>query len=257
MYDIHSHIIPGVDDGPGDMEESIKIAKIAREHGIKNMIATPHYIEGTWCKNYQYNQEILNILNKELIQRGIDMTLFLGNEVFITPDIFKLLGQGEITTLNKSRYILIELPTMDIPIFTEKLIYELRLKNLVPIIAHPERNMKIIENPNILYAFIMKGALAQLNLPSIAGKYGDRVKRAANILLEYNMIHFIGTDVHAYKSVYPRLKSDIEHLLKVVDKGKLDKIVYRNPEAIIKDQIIEREEPREYSSKSKLKFFFN
>ncbi|WZL71503.1 hypothetical protein QBE52_10300 [Clostridiaceae bacterium 35-E11] len=256
MYDLHSHIMPGVDDGAVDIEESVSMAKIARDNGIKNIMATPHYLEGVWCKNYAYNQKILNELKKELVRKKIDIEVFLGNEVFITSDILKLLSQGEITTLNKSRYILIELPTIDIPIFTENLIYELRLNKFIPIIAHPERNIKIIEDPNILYGFIMKGALAQLNLPSIAGRYGDGIKNTARILLKNNMIHFIGTDAHAYKSVLSRLKSDIGVLVKSMNRSKLDKILYKNPEAVINDQMIETEEPRKYSPKNKFKNFF-
>lgn len=245
MYDIHCHILPGVDDGAADIEESIEMVIMARNNGIDTIIATPHYIEYENYNNSKNNISILNALNKELVNKDIDTTIFLGNEVFITPNILNLLNRGEITTLNNSRYLLIELPILSIPIFVEKLIYELRIKGIIPIIAHPERNLNVIENPNKLYNLINKGALVQLNIPSIEGKYGDETKDTAKLLLRHNMVHFIGTDSHSKRSVY-RLNHVRSLLSSIITKDKLDEILYENPKKIIMNQNIKIEQPTKF-----------
>lgn len=249
MYDIHCHILPDIDDGAVDIKESIEMAKIAVDHGITVIIATPHYIEGVWNKNYKYNQRVVSRLNEKLMNNNLDIEILLGNEVFITPDIIELLDRGEITTLNKSRYLLIELPMLEIPLYVEEIFFELELKGIVPIIAHPERNIKIVENPNILYDFILKGSMAQLDLPSIIGHHGSKVKNTAEVLLKHDMIHFIGTDAHSSRRRTPKTKEALEILNSTIGKEKLEKILYNNPEAIIKNQDIIIEAPKKYIAK--------
>lgn len=245
MYDIHCHILPGVDDGATDIEESIEMVIMAKNNDINTIIATPHYIEYENYNNAEKNMAILSILNKELVNKGIDSTILLGNEVFITPNILNLLDGEEIATLNNSRYLLIELPILSIPIFVEKLIYELRMKEIIPIIAHPERNLNVIENPNKLYNLINKGALVQLNIPSIEGKYGDKIKNTAKLLLRHNMVHFIATDSHTNRSVC-RLNHVKSLLARLINKNKLDEMLYENPKKIIMNKNIEIEKPTKF-----------
>jgi len=255
MYDIHCHILPGVDDGAADIEEAIKMAELARAQGIKWIFATPHYIEGIGYKSYSHNQKVLDTLNSQIQSKGIDVKVYLGNEVYITPDILQLLEKGEITTLNGSKYILIEFPMLDIPLFVESLIYNLRLKGITPIIAHPERNTKIMENPNILNNFITKGALAQLNLPSLMGKYGEGVMEAAKILLKHSMIHFVGTDGHGSRGIEHRFEESMDKLSSIISKDYLQRILYTNPQAIIDNKNIDMDELKRYIPKSKIRIF--
>lgn len=192
IIDVHSHILPKVDDGSEDIGMSIEMAKMYLENGIKKVIATPHYIEGSMDNSLEGNILGLERLKKGLSKEGLELELFLGNEIYVSMDIFKYLDKERVSTLNNTRYVLLELPMYDIPLYMEDLLYEIQLKGLIPIIAHPERNTKIIENPNILYKYIEKGALAQLNLPSLENRYGSQVKSTAVTLLEHNMIHFVG-----------------------------------------------------------------
>lgn len=254
MIDIHSHILPKVDDGSKDLEESIEMAKIYLENGINKVIATPHYIEG-WDNTFkEINLEILEILKKALYQRGLDLDIYLGNEIYTTMDILEHLEEGKASSLNNTRYVLIELPMFDIPLFIEDLIYELLLKGYVPIIAHPERNAKIIENPNLLYTFIKKGALAQLNLPSLEGKYGDRIKSTGETLIKHNMIHFIGTDAHSKDKRSPRVKKSLNLLKLMVDKETYNRITYLNGIKLLEDEEIIVDSPIEY--KKEKNFFY-
>lgn len=209
MYDIHCHILPNTDDGPKDMEQSVKMAQIAQNIGIKTIIATPHYIEGLWCDNVNMNKQRLELLNNELRNKKIEVEVLLGNEIYITPNILELFKSGEITTLNNSKYLLIELPMLDIPIFVLQLINKIRESGLIPIIAHPERNLKIINDVNILYNFIKAGCLVQINIPSINGKYGYNVKKTAHTLIKYGLVNFFGTDAHSPDDLQEQFKLQI------------------------------------------------
>lgn len=256
MIDIHSHILPGVDDGARDMNSAIEMARIGRALGFKAIIATPHYIEGAGYKDSRYNEEVLERLNTRLEKNKIDIKIYLGNELYVTPNAIELLEQEKFTTLNGSKYILMELPRLDMPIYIESLIYNLRIKGYVPIIAHPERNAKIMEDPNILYSFIEKGALAQLNLPSLLGLYGETVRKCAEILLRHNMIHFVGTDGHLPDKRLSTLDIALKVIHDIVGVEYKDEIISFNPERLLENQEIIIRSPMRYIPDKGLKKIF-
>ncbi|NLY85017.1 MAG: capsular biosynthesis protein [Tissierellia bacterium] len=249
MIDIHSHILPKVDDGAEDIEMAIEMAKIYLENGIKTVVATPHYFERNIFTAKENTKKILEDLKIELDKEGIDIEILLGNEAYISMDLVKDIEEGYLSTLNGTRYLLVELPMLDIPLYVENVIYELLLKGYVPIIAHPERNAKIIDNPNILYNFIKKGALAQLNLPSLEGKYGEKIRETAEILLNHNMIHFLGTDAHGSIRKSPRVSKALEILKTVVSDDDFHSLTSNNPILLLNDENIRIKEPIKYNAK--------
>lgn len=255
MIDIHSHILPRVDDGAVSMEVSIKMARMYIEVGFKTVIATPHYIEGAVATSIEDNKIMLDSLRVELIKEELDLQVFLGNEAYISMDIVRDIEEGKVSTLNRTRYVLVEFPMFDIPIYAENMIYELLLKGYVPIIAHPERNAKIMEDPNILYNYIQKGALSQLNLPSLEGRYGRRAQEVAKILLKHDMIHFASTDAHTNRGRSPRVKDALKILTKVVSEEDFEKLIYKNAQTLLKDQLISIKSPVEYKQKRFLGLF--
>ncbi|WP_353095816.1 CpsB/CapC family capsule biosynthesis tyrosine phosphatase [Tissierella praeacuta] len=252
MIDIHSHILPCVDDGSKDMEMSIEMARMYIESGIKTVIATPHYIEGSVDTSLENNRIVLEELRKELDKEKLDIDILLGNEAYISMDLLKAIEEGKVSTLNGTRYILIELPMFDIPLYVENVIYELLIKGYIPIIAHPERNAKIIEDPNILYNYIDKGALAQLNLPSLEGKYGEKPKITAEILLKHNMIHFLGTDAHTNRGRSPRVKNALTKLESIISDEDIECLTYKNPKFLLEDKAIDIKTPMKYVAKRHL-----
>ncbi len=256
MIDIHSHILPGVDDGSKSLEDSMEIAKIYLSQGINSVIATPHYIEGEGYNTYQENLKVLENLNKKIKENSINFEIMLGNEVYITPNIIDLLDKGHISTLNSSRYLLIEFPMFDIPLYTEEIIYELKLRGITPIIAHPERNRKIVEDPNILFEFITKGALAQTNTESLLGMYGQAIKDTAEILLTHDMIHFIATDAHSKRRRAPRLKKCIGQIISLVGQERFKELTEINPQAVVNNEDIDVYNPVKYRKKWSFKSLF-
>ena len=154
MIDIHSHLIPGVDDGSQSIEESLALLKQAEEDGITELITTPHFI-----KNGEYRiraSELVKRFNelKQAYQGSIK--LHLGNELYIHPDLPELLEQGEILTLGESDYILIEFPFNSYKDEYDEILYELSLKYRI-VIAHPERYRYVQEDPNFCLQRCTKG----------------------------------------------------------------------------------------------------
>lgn len=254
MYDLHCHILPGVDDGSSSFEESVAMARMAEKNGIKAIFATPHYIEDVWNKDVLYNQMILDKLNLELRNNDINVKIYLGNEVYSTFNVLNLLESEEITTLNNSSYILIELPMHEVPIYVESMIYSLKLAGITPIIAHPERNTRIIDDPNILYSLISKGALGQLNLSSLLGLYGRRVKKTAKVIVKHNMIHFVGTDSHKPMESNYKINKTTRILNKLIGSEKTLKLTSCNPEKIAEGINIVVEEPKKVNGTRHLTF---
>lgn len=256
MIDIHNHIIQGVDDGSKDLKMSLDMARIYLANGINKVIATPHYIERD-SESLVRNTKALELLRAELKKEDIPLEVYLGNEVYISMDILKDIEEERIATLNASRYVLIEFPMREIPIYAESVIYELLIKGYTPIIAHPERYIKIQEDPNILLEFLKKGALAQLNLPSLDGIYGKTVEDTAKILLEHKMIQFVGTDAHTNRRRSPDVKGALEILASIVSERDYMDLTEVNAMNIIEDKKIEVRSPIEYVKKKKMFGFLN
>lgn len=196
LIDIHSHILPGVDDGAKTEAESIAMAKAAIDEGIQTIIATPHHRNRAYDN---YKQEIVtnvSILNELLKQEQIPLEVLAGQEVRIYGELLDDYEHGDIQTLADTNYVLVEFPFGDVPQYAEQLLYDIQVKGLRPIIAHPERNRELIENHDRMYAFIRNGALAQLTAASLIGEFGKEIEQFSHQLLEANLVQFIASDAH-------------------------------------------------------------
>ncbi|MBD7970560.1 tyrosine-protein phosphatase [Paenibacillus gallinarum] len=196
MIDIHSHILPYMDDGAKDWNMAISMAKQAYADGIRNIVATPHHRNGRYMNESFKVLEIVELLNSKLRELDLDITVFPGQEIRIHDDLLHHLEDGEIQLLHGSRYMLLELPSSNIPSTVEDVIYELSLMNIQVIIAHPERNAEIATNPDRLERLIEFGALAQLTAQSVTGEKGGKLQRLSLDLCKRSLIHFIATDAH-------------------------------------------------------------
>lgn len=250
MIDIHSHILPGLDDGSPDMETSIKMARIAISEGITKMIATPHFIEDD--KELDRGEVIDKVkqLNLEFSERNLDLEIFPGEEVFLTPNIVRLYEEGKIITLcDQNRYVLVELPLMSLPTYCMDIIYSFKLKGITVIIAHPERNREIARDQELLKEFIKIGALVQVNSLSLTGVFGRKAKYAAEKIVRSGMTHFIATDCHTARSRSPRIKKALNN----IPQSGAKLMLFDNPNRIIKGEDIDNFEGS-YSGKG-ISFF--
>ena len=150
MFDLHSHIIPGIDDGSKNMEMSLTMLQIAVQNGTKGIAATPHVIEGEWLPTWDRILKACEGLERKAQKAGIDITIFPGGEVALYLDILKLLKRPGPYCINSGRYMLVELPAAEIPSFTDDFFFTLQARGITPILAHPERHPELAKKPEIL-----------------------------------------------------------------------------------------------------------
>jgi protein-tyrosine phosphatase len=197
MIDLHSHILPGVDDGAQTLEDSIEMARKAISQGITHLMCTPHHNNGKYNNPAdKIIREVAN-LQEELDKRGLDLTLLEGQEVRLTEFLLTAIQRDEIlfTDLDNT-YLLIEFPTNEVPIYAEQVFYQLLNRGQVPVIVHPERNAVFREEPNRLVSFLEMGTLTQLTAPSIVGIFGSDIQQTARQMLEHNMLYMVASDAH-------------------------------------------------------------
>lgn len=253
MIDIHCHILPGVDDGAKTLEESIEMAKIAQKEGIKTIVNTSHYNPQFEYKKGNEILEELDRFNKILKDNNIDLNVVAGNEIYCTTDIVEIIENKEFFTLNNSRYILLEFSHTGLPKNISDIIYEIKLRGFVVVLAHIERYTEIQKNPNVIYDYINEGALIQINASSILGKNGNEAKKICDMLLENNMVHLIGTDAHSSTRRRPLFKEAYNYVAKLYGNEKADKLFNDNSKKIINDEELIIETPK--LNDNKVSFF--
>ncbi|CQR46220.1 Tyrosine-protein phosphatase YwqE [Paraliobacillus sp. PM-2] len=197
MIDIHSHILPNIDDGAKHMEESVAMARAAVAEGIHTIIATPHHKNGRYDNTKEMILPLVDQLNTRLQQEEIPLTVLAGQESRIYGEMIEDYEQGIVLPLNETtRYVFVEFPSNDVPRYAKQLMFDMQVNDLKPIIVHPERNKAIMEDPSILYEFVRNGTLTQITAASVTGHFGKKIKKFTHELIESNLTHFIASDAH-------------------------------------------------------------
>ena len=213
QIDIHSHIIPGVDDGSPDLETSLGLLRMAAENGTTDIIATPHVIDVSTTLTWDAIRRYVEALQKEADDRGIPIKIHPGAETELNWDLLELIRQDHSAfCLAGSRYCLMEMPSLMLPPHLEEMIYELQLLDIVPVLAHPERQMQLMEQPQKLLDLLHRGCVAQSNGGSLTGVFGPKVHNNVHRLLNRNMIAFMGSDAHNLRHRNTDLKGAREKL---------------------------------------------
>lgn len=228
MIDIHCHILPGIDDGPEDLATSLDMAKIAAQDGIRVLIATPH------TDGIRVNQDrvtaAVHALNLELQQRNLSLTVYPGFEL---P--YHLAGKLATThTLaNNGRHVLIEFPAMHLPKGALNTFYPLIAAGQVPILAHPERNLGVLMNPDALKNMVDNGILVQITATSVTGELGPDVQRCAHYLLKKGWVHFLASDSHSPTFREPVLSRAVNIAARLIGPEKARALAGQNPGRIL------------------------
>lgn len=257
MIDIHSHILNEIDDGSTSEEESLAILEKLKHLGFSAVVATPHYIQGSaYTASNDEKIDCISSLYKKVMERKMGIQLYLGNEVFIFDDVEKYIKKEEISTINDSRYILMELPFGIYPVHLGEYIFTLINHDYIPIIAHPERYSYFQKDPSKMLPLIEQGALFQSNLPSMIGKYGTDAKETLCYLLEHNMVHFLATDIHREESTFYEKFSEIKNAItEIIGEEKFQELTEKNPRKVIRNEDIEITEPILDTKKTIFSFF--
>lgn len=196
MIDFHSHVLPYIDDGAKNFDMSLDMLRLSEGEGVEFICATAHFIpEDMELSKKLYYTKLDNVRYLAKLKE-IKINVVPALELYMSPELPKLYKEKAIWGINETKYLLIEFPMQQIPLYAEEVLYELRLEGAVPVIAHPERNFAIIKNEKLLEDFLNQGCLAQINAGSLRGIYGKDIKAFAEHLVTRNMVQLLGSDGH-------------------------------------------------------------
>lgn len=236
MIDLHCHILPGIDDGPATLHESLELARIAVADGIRHMVVTPHIHPGRYENSAATIKPVLDELQSELSKQAIPLTLGLGAEVRISVEMLSMIPSGKIPFIGRwdgKQVLLLELPHSHIPPGSEKLVDWLLARDILPMIAHPERNKDILNDITKVNPFIERGCLLQVTAMSIAGKFGDGAYQRARELLERDWVTILASDAHNASRRPPVLSEGMDAAADIIGAEAAYQLVMGNPEKII------------------------
>jgi len=246
MIDIHSHIIPEIDDGARSLEEALEMAKIAVADGIDKMVATPHIFNG--ASSDLTPSEILDRVARLQEAIGDKLKIIPGNEVHISHEIIDHAKKNRFMKINQRSYTLVEFPQLSIPLRAGDLLWRLREAGVHPILVHPERNAEIQRRPAILAEFIASGVFVQVTAMSVTGQFGQAARACAEILLKHNCVHFLATDTHRPAKRAPILSKGRDAAAAIVGEAKARRFVFDNPLAVINGEPIVEDDPLPFES---------
>lgn len=236
MIDVHSHILPGIDDGARTFEHSVEIVRILANQGVTEIIATPHFVnDSIYMSKKTDNVKLLKELQKRLDEESVDVKLYLGNEIYIERNIKELLKKRQITTMADGAYLLVELPLNDeFPNYVD-IFGELIGSGYKVLLAHPERYAFIQEDFEKLRELCEIGVLLQCNLGSILGKYDKHAKKTLIRLAKEKMVFTFGSDIHSTR--HPEeVTMGIKKLHKYYNDEELEKLLVKNPRMMIESE---------------------
>jgi protein-tyrosine phosphatase len=241
MIDLHTHILPEVDDGVKSMEEAVLMIKEGAEIGITDICATPHLSCNFNSEKAEKIMQNFSELKQRITRHKINVKLYGGSEVDIRMDT-KLVKNLPFFFLNHSqKYILLELPIGEFPSFAEKVFFSLLIEGLSPILAHPERSLARDEDFKRLEKLVDSGVLIQLNAGSLSGRFGKKIREYADRLLQKELVDLISSDAHDLESrpitsmaeAYKKIKNHF-------GAEKAQELFEENPQKILQAENIEK-----------------
>ncbi|MBI5586564.1 MAG: capsular biosynthesis protein [Deltaproteobacteria bacterium] len=233
MIDLHCHLLPGVDDGAKDLEESLAMARLAVNDGIRAIVATPHVRNGLYHHTREELEERFIRLKEYLQVQGLPLTLYLGADIHLSPGLIQHLERQELPSINNRRYLLLELPSFALPSALQEILFKLRAKGFIPVVTHPERNGAIQKNPEQAVELSRFGALFQVTAMSLTGEFGGKVRDCAAALLEKGLVQVLATDAHSPRNRPPFLAAGVRAAEKLIGKEAALRLVTDHPERIL------------------------
>lgn len=238
MIDLHSHILFGLDDGASELGVSLEMARIAVADGITHMVCTPHVQDGVYPNTNQTIRPVFEQLKKALQERQIPLALFPGAEAHLAWDLPEKLLSGEIPTVNKTRYFLLELPHLIVPQGLCDFVTRLKNAGFIPIITHPERLAWTGRRADLLALINAIGCPLQVTADSLLGRFGAAALQQATLLLDTGSHVLVASDAHSPRSRAPRLATAMEMVASRWGEAAARRMFIDTPQMILADEML-------------------
>ncbi len=239
MIDLHSHLIPGIDDGARTLDDALALLKMAQADGITHTVLTPHIHPGRWENDKAIIKQNLHSLSSAAQAEGLTIKLGMAGEVRISAEILTMVATDQIPFLGQwqgANVMLLEMPHSHIMPGSDKLIQWLQKRNIIPMIAHPERNKDIMRDIKKIQPLVKQGCLFQVTAGSVVGKFGEVSQQIAWQLLEQGLVTVIATDAHNVKHRMPVLSEAKAAISNKLGENKAAQLFFENPWAIAASQ---------------------
>lgn len=234
FIDMHSHILPGVDDGAKDVEEMKKMLQIAYDEGIRCIIATPHHHPHRGRAPVETLKKRAAILRQAAHEIDDRFRIFLGTEIYFGQDVAQKLKEGKILSMNRREYVLVEFPPSQTYQYIRQGLQQLQFAGYEVILAHVERYHCIVEEPELAEELHDMGVNLQVNAGSIIGDSGRKIKKFIEGLMDQDLVFCVGTDAHDTKKRPPKMKKAAKHVEKKYGEDYTRRIFYSNAKEMLK-----------------------
>jgi protein-tyrosine phosphatase len=235
MIDLHCHVLPGIDDGAKTLDDALQLIEAAQQQGITRIIATPHIHFGTFNNTTQTIHTALTQVKAALLAKGNTIELSAAAEVRIGTEMLPLAEQGKLPFLGQyqgMQVLLLELPHSHIPTGADKLVKWLLNKNILPMIAHPERNRELQQYPEKIKPFVQMNCLLQMTAASVLDDMGGKAQHLAKQYLSQRLFDIVASDSHSMLRRPPKLKQAKETIAQLTDEQYAEQITLHTPKAI-------------------------
>lgn len=223
MIDIHSHLLPGIDDGSENLNVSLQMARDAVADGVTHALMTPHHMNGRYVNHASDVVKLTADFQTELNNANIPLTVFPSQEVRINGGLLSALDDDDIlTTDEQGTYILIEFPSDDVPAFTMDMLFQIQQRGLVTIIVHPERNTRLMKEPQLLNDMVSRGAYTQVTASSYVGTFGKAVTAFSEDIIANGLAHLFASDAHHIPGRKYNMRAAFDKLTKQYGKSMVN-----------------------------------
>jgi len=239
VIDLHHHCLPGVDDGPETLGEAVGQCRAAYEDGIRTVVATPHRFHPQFDVPPDAARGAHGALTAALEKEGVALEVLLGHEVHWNEEALPSLRSGSSFRLGGNpRWFLLELPSSHAPAHLERLVFDLQLAGLYPILAHPERNAELAGSSPRMQALRRQGVGVQVTASALEGEWGRKAQRAAEAWLKEGLVDFLATDAHGTGRRPPRLRAAVDLAASWIGAEAAGRLVGENPGKVLRGEAL-------------------
>lgn len=231
FYDIHTHVLPYLDEGASGMDQTLKMLEIAKKDGIVGIVATPHIMDGI----YDNSIESIKSSIESVKDRSNGLSLYIGAELRVSNKIIEKIKARKVPLINQKTYLLLEFPAYSLPPLSvmENIFKELRSLGITPIIGHPERNISFLRNINLMKEFLKAGCVFQITAMSITNEFTSKIQKAVMNMIKKRYVHVVASDAHDTKRRPPILSQAYELIRKSFNEDMANILFIENPYNII------------------------